>query len=1056
MGLATGAIQCNLLAPVIVPSLEIAPGEDARRRSARSPLERTLLPDFSTWLLDLITELQPDIIVPVETKGARLLDAALMHASDASSINVPVLYTPALSFVDPEQLSDSRVLLLDDAARSGNTVRRHRERLARYGATKVDVAVCVSAGDAHPDGIQSFCSADDAVYREYLFQLAELVVARGLPPEIDHLGFRLSVSAPLVDFWADLVTTLAPYGELSLDGPLTAGAEMESMTLHFPALPGMPHYPVRGHARDQGVRKLRLFLDSAKGLIHVVPVAFAALNLPADSDPWQLSTDLCSTVVNSWTKDRRTIGDTLVAEAYTRDAEFLFRTLATTTEIDLMCGFARLLGREMSREVVAIASEPSLLSRLYGRPLGAVVNAHADQSVAGAFEEGKKTAATMPEVAHEPEILRLDASVVSATREVANYLKARFVARRKAVDFDPLSRVGLSTMELGRVVPPEGMDGLMLSRCIDYGLARTTLVPFTDVEPLESGEIRVRRKYRVAEASRADQDYEDVETMRREAGEELIALTAHVFVQRTELWPSRLVPYDIVACGVALLRAVVPGIPGFPDVVYSPAGPRLTLGEPANTKSVYSISSKHFRLKGDDIEPTECFMSAYADGQLRLDERNAGTVEIESYLKSIAGLLSTADDASGDLLAWATKAQPRMGLDVFEHHFRRATDELMEPLNVILRGDRVSEAAVAQTVKYADELIDAALATLSLIESDTLTKTRSAWPSPDRTESRLANLAMAPVRPPDLLEIGRLTCAGLRRAGEELKRLIEETQGMDSADDSICFEIVDAMLSVEYELTTTSPPPSTPSSHGIDPVLAAAKAIRRVVNLGRARAAALAAIYRGLPRQHRVRRPSGPRLATVVVADLSGSTRRSVRHEHGETVRWSNDGLNLVAQWARAFKGAEIGAREGDSIRVEFESADAALLCAAVVQRHTEALRATGREGVSWSCRIAIDAGQISDGDEDNVIGRCINLAHKLLDFQKDDSEVPGRVLITPKAAASLCAQIREHHLRPMGREFDLDPNFSASIDDEGARFEPLYATAAEVVNLLITTPAQS
>jgi hypothetical protein len=447
--------------------------------------------------------------------------------------------------------------------RTGHTLQRQLDRVHHYGAHHVDMTVCIAADDHDLGDIHSFRRVDDATYREYLFQLAELVVARGLPPEVDHHVFTLTVNGPLVDNWADLIVLLSRFGKLSIDGPLTASADIEGITLHLPELPGMPRYPAAGPACDEGTKKLRLFLDSRRGVIHVVPIAFPALDLPASEDPNALTLQTCREIVHVWTGGRDTVADLLLERAHTRDAELLFRALSTTTEIDLMCGFARLLGTELPSRTVSLAAEPGLFARLYGSEVGEAVTEYVDGSISSAFADAHRAGAKptdRPRTSADLKILKVDASVVGTTEEIAGYLTAHFVAQSKMPDHDPLARVGLSLPELGRRVPPEGIDGLALSRCIDHGLARTSLVPFTDVEVRDHGHVRVRRKYRVAEISRGNENFEDLETMRREAAEELIALTARVLSRRTNRWSSGAVPYEIVACTVAILRAVLPDI----------------------------------------------------------------------------------------------------------------------------------------------------------------------------------------------------------------------------------------------------------------------------------------------------------------------------------------------------------------------------------------------------------------------------------------------------------------------------------------------------------------
>ena len=1036
---------------------EVAPIEECIKPTGRSPFERTLLPGFAAWFADLVEELKPDLIIPIEIKGARLLEAAAVYARRVlgRSLKVPVLYTPALTFADPAELGNKRVLLLDDAARTGTTLDAHKDHLSRYGVVHLDAAVCVLGGEQPLTGVHAYCRADEAAYREYLFQLAELVVARGLPPEIDHHVYTLTTRRPLVDVWSELIESLSQFGELSLDGSLTSTADIESMTLHFPVLPSMPRYPLQSPARDQGAKKLRLFLDGARQVIHVVPVVFAALDLPAGVDPADLPEQLCLEVVRSWTQGRGTIAEELIARARTRDAYFLFRLLSTVGELDLIDSFARLLGSQLADGVVALASERPLLARLYGPAVAEFVADSSDAAAATAFKDSaSQTAAAKSEASHRSHpLLRLDTSVVAATREVATYLKALYVAERNRADFDPQRRVGLTLVELSRSVPPEGIDALMLSRCIDYGLARTTLVPFTDVEVRDNGAVRVRRKYRVAEASRSDQDYEDVETMRREEGEELIALTASTLAKRTDLWPNGLVPYEVVACALALLRAVLPNINGSTTIVYSPSGPRLMLGEPANLKSVYSLRSRHFHLNGENIAPTDEFMQAHTAKRLALDRRHVGTVEIESYLKTIATVLSRVDDPAGVLLSWALAAQPRMGLDVIDHHIRRAIEYLVEPLNEILRGEPIGCPKLTLVIKDARELLDAASETISRLEDDRVrSRIQSIWPSPDRAEGELQVLANAPTDPSDLLRLARQACECLKEAAEALLNLAknEASAVTDTDTNPQALSAVEAMVTQEFRLTNVLR--TGPASADRDPMYLAAEAIKRVIDAARSRSSAVAGICRGVPRPtgSSYKLPS-PRRATIMVVDLAGWTATSVRLAHDAAVDWGNQGLELVDQWARAFSGAQVGAREGDAIRLEFASADAALLCAAAVQRHLLALRSTGRAG--WRSRVAIDTGEISDTDGYNTLGRPINVASKLVKFCAEDDSAFDRVLLTPTTAQGLCARLREGVLVEFKEVFEIAPDYAADVQDKGLSFRPFEADAAATIAVLLSEP---
>lgn len=1033
--------------------VEVQPISNNSVLAARSPFERTLLPKFAHWFLDRVNEYQPDIFVPVETKGARLLEATLLYARNqlGSAPRVPVLYTPALAFVDPDELANARLMLLDDAARTGSTLEAHRQRVARYGANEVDMTACVATDHQRLAEIHTFRRVDEPAYREYLFQLAELVVARGLPPEVDHHVFTLSMRGALADSWADLIEHLRYCGELSVDGALTTSADIQSMTLHFPNLPQLPGYPTKGSVYDEGAKKLRLFADSTSNLIHVVPIAFPALDLPAGNDPYGLSESVCRQVVAGWTQSRETVASVLIDEARTRDADFLFRTISTATEVDLVCGFARLLGSELTDVTVSLASDRDLFARLYGHRVGDIVADRVDQELAVAFSDGVERSPPRSAIRHSPPVLQLDATVVDATREVANYLKAHFVAHTKMPKHDPIKRIGLSLTDLARLVPPDGVEKLLLSRCIDYGLARTTLVPFTDVLILDDGRVKIRRKYRVAEASRSDEEYEGVETMRGQTAEELVALTARTLSQRTSLWPDGWVPYEVVARTLAVLQAVLEESNASPlQIVFSLAGPEVILGEDPDQKSVYSVSSRHFRLEGNDIASTEHFNANYEAKALRLDDRGAMTEQIENYLRGIASFVEDADDVAGQLLTWATIAQPGMGLDVIDRYVRQATEALSRTVNILVRGDRPEVAFAAAAQDRAADYLYAAKSTIARLDGRLADAAKTVWQTPDRCERNLRQRTVAPHRPDDLLGLAKQTCDIVTLAAEQLAVLVAAVGSDDTDEEGVATGVVDEMVRLERAVTTLTPEGIAPNTPGDETVALAATHIQRMLNLARLRVAAQACLYPGRARPWIETDAGRRRLATVMVADLSGSTPRSVRHAHSDTVAWGNGGLNLVAQWSRAFGGTEIN-RKGDDIRIEFQDPNCAVLCASVIQQHTCALRATGREDVAWGCRIALDTGEVTDGDGPNPLGRCLNVASKLVGFRKADEDAIERVLLTPATSEACSARLREELMTPLGgEEFVLAPDFSVAIDDEGVRMMPMRVDPGRAVQALL------
>jgi adenine/guanine phosphoribosyltransferase-like PRPP-binding protein len=129
----------------MLPGTFHAPGADGIRTTSRTAFERRLLPALAGWFLERVRDSSPDYLIPVETKGARLLEAVLIYARDrlGSAIDVPVIYSTALPYLPPGALQNARVMIVDDAWRTGNNLQRHRRKIEEFGASAVDTVVCV-------------------------------------------------------------------------------------------------------------------------------------------------------------------------------------------------------------------------------------------------------------------------------------------------------------------------------------------------------------------------------------------------------------------------------------------------------------------------------------------------------------------------------------------------------------------------------------------------------------------------------------------------------------------------------------------------------------------------------------------------------------------------------------------------------------------------------------------------------------------------------------------------------------------------------------------------
>ena len=371
-----------MLKPLVEPSLDRHPG------SGKTAFERNLLPGFARWFIDRLEKCRPDYLIPAETKGARLLEAVSEFARKelGAPIQVPILYRTALAYVDPETLRNSRVMILDDAKRSGSSLARHRKCVEEWGVEEVQEAICIAYGDEGGSRDRDSCYrvvSDIDLYREYIWQLTELVCGRGLPPEVDHHVFEMRLPGGLPRIWGEVEAALGQFGALSVDAPEREWGEVRGLTLHFPELPGSAKHPTEGPVRNEGPSKVRLFPDESGDVVYVVPVSFPALDLPATASE-DLSPAKTAELARRWTRRGESIGEFLADAATRRDPEAVFRILSASAEIDLVCGVASVLADVFGAAGVSIEPQRDLFSRLYGPDVGEQVAARIEQELQAA------------------------------------------------------------------------------------------------------------------------------------------------------------------------------------------------------------------------------------------------------------------------------------------------------------------------------------------------------------------------------------------------------------------------------------------------------------------------------------------------------------------------------------------------------------------------------------------------------------------------------------------------------------------------------------------------
>lgn len=1027
------------------------------RGRGKTAFERNLLPGFARWTLDELERREPDYLIPVETKGARVLEAVLRFAREelGEPLAVPVIYASALAYIDPEELAASRVVIVDDAVRTGGSLSRHRSRIERYGPTVIEALACVGdATEAHP-GADCYRSVDPHSYREYVWQLAELVVARGLPPEVDHHLFELRLPGRLESSWWALGALLRDHGTLTVDAPDIEGETLQPMTLHFPDFPGVRE------PDSAGPHKLRLFPDPLNDCVYVVPVSFPPVELPAprfDADlppeRWGYSRESAERVLLE-AAGTSYLGEALIGAAEVLDPETIFGAASTAVEFELVRGLKALLERALPGSSLRFQTDQ--YQRFYGSKAAVTVAAAVDRGLAdvspAAEPQGPDPAA--PDAFAEKTPF-LDHEIARETRGIAEQLRKMREEVKAADKTFPPRRVGLSMQALDELVG----DPLLASRCVDYGLAMTTLVPFVNLEEVASG-IRLERRYRVSEPREDERrPYGDMSEVREALSAEMLASICFCVAERSESYRGKSLDPELLTSLVGILRGLVceehsielralPA-PGWEEIVLCTDDRPLTLGE------------HHGEMLTEDeqgIRASAGFCIEWTANKLRLDERNS-TEDIEEHVALLIEFLDGMDGkAHGDLLrAWAMCGDRRLGLT----HVRSSLDASLALAARALKQVRSKEFHSAADADWK-QFTDAAQKKLRVLKQDWAGPVRKRWEErPSKRQKRVIDSLGAPdptldvYRMPErLVELTKAVAPLAQRVNAASARLWEgeprpEDQEIPTAILEACAQIRAALCTFDEDVE-----PQVPPDDPRDRLVVAAEELLDVIELVRAFVAATAGLYRGFWDGHR--RPLGEnkRTVTVLSVDIAGSSAHGSTHTAPDHRKWIGAGLNLAAQWARAFTGREGKPREGDEVWIEFPPGDAAVICGAAILQHAAALRSTGIDDVFWRFHVGAHTGELEEDDGNNVVAHAMNKVTKLAKECDKDADVDA-VHLTPEAwkACSVALEegsfsSREDRIELAGeplRPFAIDS--SKLIEAFGERIQRLSTNLTEIAGV--------
>ena len=490
---------------------------------------------------------------------------------------------------------------------------------------------------------------------------------------------------------------------------------------------------------------------------------------------------------------------------------------------------------------------------------------------------------------------------------------------------------------------------------------------------------------------------------------------------------DRPIPVDLLTDLVAILRPLVLAEHSIVLTTHPAVeGARLVLLDSVSPLGLDEERSTMISVEDEGVVPTEEFRHLYEQKRLALD-LDGSTEAIEAHVDLLAPL---AEEVDADQLktlrgGWSMSTDRRLGLSHVRASIDEALAELRRPLRLILSGERHERTrGVGDRVR---KKVESAQAKLALLSGDWSAPALARWPRPGRREQRLLDSLGSPEKPATPYELSAAFAALAIKVGELVERLdassaLEWEDEGGEASREIAATTLTWCATIRRALTSLSDDGYTPAPPGDvrEAITAAAAALLNVAEQLGAFVAAIAGVFRG-PEDGEVlaRATEEKRNVSILSLDLAGSTTYSDLHGPELGHLWKNEGLDMAAQWTRAFGAWPVSDRRGDDIVVEFEEVgDAAVLCGAAIQQHLAALHSTDADDLTWRARCGADCGQIHDGGG-NVTGTCIDRSAKLVK-EGDPEGRSGKVFVTQEADGRCSPKLREQPLAGLGVEIEL------------------------------------
>jgi hypothetical protein len=225
---------------------------------------------FGEQINQIVTERRINYLIPLETKGALLVDVACGKIDLPKSLNI--IYPRALRYIPSSDIASSRILLVDDIFFSGGHLNRVYNKVKEYGA-RPDNVYCLALLDFS-------CGDRD---KDYVGEMHDRICENILP------GLTLKRSDTLLFLQNEMLEKTMPsvYDHLTIEARGVENDKYLNLLAMFSDKNRLLHYGQRGAYQASSIllddlfegewdvpAKVRLWYNSNNKTLRITPVGF--------------------------------------------------------------------------------------------------------------------------------------------------------------------------------------------------------------------------------------------------------------------------------------------------------------------------------------------------------------------------------------------------------------------------------------------------------------------------------------------------------------------------------------------------------------------------------------------------------------------------------------------------------------------------------------------------------------------------------------------------------------------------------------------------------------